>query len=251
MLSCTLIQQHLKISESIMDNGIQFFDIILFAMIAVFLILRLRGVLGRRDGHQGDFPDIFKQVLKKGKKEDSEENIDENVIALDQETVNIDEQLEVEPATQTPLQAQLNTIVSADKDFDADEFISGARIAFEYILGAYAGGDSKALKPLLSIDVFDNFDLSIREREKAGRIMEETLIGISKAELVEAEMEGSVALITVKFVSDQVNALSDRDGNVVEGDRDKIVSVTDFWTFSRDTRSNDPNWLLSATRSLD
>jgi predicted lipid-binding transport protein (Tim44 family) len=234
-----------------MNNGIQFFDIILFVMIAVFLILRLRGVLGRRDSHQGDFPDIFKQALKKEKKKDGEENNDENVIALDNETVNIDEQPEIEPAPQTLLQTQIESIVSSDKDFDAEEFISGARIAFEYILGAYAGGDAKVLKPLLSIDVFNNFDLSIREREEAGQVMEETLIGISKAELVEAEMEGTFAHITVKFVSDQVHALSDRDGNVVEGDPDKIVSVTDFWTFSRDTRSNDPNWLLAATRSLD
>ena len=234
-----------------MNNGIQFFDIILFVMIAVFLILRLRGVLGRRDGHQGDFSDIFKQASKKEKQEDSEENNDENVIALENVTADINDQPEVEPVPQTPLQTQLNSIVSADKDFDAEEFISGAHIAFEYILGAYAGGDSKALKPLLSIDVFDNFDLSIREREEAGQTMEETLIGISKAELVEVEMEGTVAQLTVKFVSDQVHALSDRDGNVVDGDPDKIVSVTDFWTFSRDTRSNDPNWLLAATRSLD
>ena len=234
-----------------MNNGIQFFDIILFAMIAVFLILRLRGVLGRRDGHQGDFMDIFKQASNKEKKEDSEESNDENVIALDHESVNKNESPEVEPDPQTLLQTQLASIVSVDKDFDAEEFISGARIAFEYILGAYAGGDSKALKPLLSIDVFDNFDLSIREREEAGQTMEETLIGISKAELVEAEMEGTVAQITVKFVSDQVHALSDSDGKVVEGDPDKIVSVTDFWTFSRDSRSSDPNWLLAATQSLD
>ena len=234
-----------------MNNGIQFFDLILFVMIAVFLILRLRGVLGRRDGHQGDFSDIFKQASRREKHEDDKENNDENVIALENETATANEQPEVDLASQTPLQTQLNSIVSADKDFDAEEFISGARIAFEYILGAYAGGDSKALKPLLSIDVFDNFNLSIREREEAGQIMEETLIGISKAELVEAEMEGTVALITVKFVSDQVHALSDRDGIVVDGDPDKIVSVTDFCTFSRDTRSDDPNWLLAATRSLD
>jgi len=220
-------------------------------MIAVFLILRLRSVLGRRDGHRGDFSDIFKQASKREKPEDSEDNNNENVIALENAKTKIDEQTEGEPAPQSTLQMQLNSIVSADKDFDAEEFISGARIAFEYILGAYAEGDSKALKPMLSIDVFDNFDLSIRERKEAGQIMEETLIGISKAELVEAEMEETVALVTVKFVSDQVHALSDRDGVVVDGDPDKIVSVTDFWTFSRDTRSSDPNWLLAATRSLD
>jgi predicted lipid-binding transport protein (Tim44 family) len=232
-----------------MNNGFQFFDIILFVMIAIFLVLRLRGVLGRRDGHQGDFPDIFKQALKKEKQDDDEEN--DNVISLNPETVDTNDQLDVEPDPQTPLQMQLNTIASADRDFDPEEFISGARIAFEYILGAYAGGKAKALKPMLSADVFANFDVSIREREEAGQVMEETLIGISKAKLVDAEMEGTVAQITVKFVSDQVHALSDRDGNIVDGDPDKIVSVTDFWTFARDTRSRDPNWSLAATRSLD
>ena len=232
-----------------MNNGFQFFDIILFAMIAVFLVLRLRGVLGRRDGHQGDFSDIFKPTSEKEKQDNDEE--ENNVIALDPETVNPDEQPGMKPDPQTPLQTRLNIIASADRDFDPEEFISGARIAFEYILGAYAGGEAKALKPLLSADVFANFELSIREREDAGQTMEETLIGISKAELVEAEMEDTVAQITVKFVSDQVHALSDSQGNVVDGDPDKIVSVTDFWTFTRDTQSNDPNWSLAATSSLD
>jgi predicted lipid-binding transport protein (Tim44 family) len=232
-----------------MNNGFQFFDIILFVMIAIFLVLRLRGVLGRRDGHQGDFPDIFKQALKKEKQDDDEEN--DNVISLNPETVDTNDQLDVEPDPQTPLQMQLNTIASADRDFDPEEFISGARIAFEYILGAYAGGKAKALKPMLSADVFANFDASIRERAEAGQVMEETLIGISEVKLVDAEMEGTVAQITVKFTSDQVHALSDRDGNIVDGDPDKIVSVTDFWTFARDTRSRDPNWSLAATSSLD
>lgn len=234
-----------------MNNDIQFFDIILFAMIAVFLILRLRGVLGRRDGHQGDFPDIFKKAQNKENQGEDEQKDKDNIIPLVLEAENIDDQSEVEPRPQTRLQMQLNTIVAADKDFDSDEFISGARVAFEYILGAYAGGDSKTLKPLLNVDVYDNFQTSIRGREESGQVMEETLIGISKAELVEAEMQGSIAYITVKFLSDQVHALRDREGNVVEGDPDKIVNITDFWTFSRDTRSSDPNWLLAATRSLD
>jgi predicted lipid-binding transport protein (Tim44 family) len=245
----TFVPQYLRISKSIMNNGFQFFDIILFVMIAIFLVLRLRGVLGRRDGHQGKFPDLFKQATEKKKQDNDEEK--DNVIPLDPETGNTDDQPDVELSPPTPLQARLNTITSADRDFDSEEFISGARIAFEYILGAYAGGDAKALEPLLSADVFVNFNVSIREREEAGQTMEETLIGISKAELVEAEMEGTVAQITVKFVSDQVHALSDCDGNVVDGDPDKIVSVTDFWTFARDTRSRDPNWSLAATRSLD
>jgi len=236
-----------------MNDGFQFFDIILFAMIAVFLILRLRSVLGRRDGHEGGFPDIFKNLTQGDKKEKDSEAGNDNVIRLDNQD---DENFapSVTPPSeeeQTPLLLGLRTIAAADKDFDPDEFISGARIAFEYILGAYASGDAKALKPLLSNDVFANFDKSIRDREATGQSMEETLVGIRKTDLVEAGLEGAIAQITVKFVSDQVHALSDNEGNVVEGDPNKIVSVTDFWTFAHDTRSRDPNWLLAATRSLD
>ena len=119
-----------------MNNSFQFFDIILFAMIAVFLVLRLRGVLGRRDGHQGDFPDIFKQALKKEEQETEEENDNDNVIPLESEIINENIQSEAERAPQTVLQTQLNSIVAADNEFESDEFISGARIAFEYILNA-------------------------------------------------------------------------------------------------------------------
>jgi predicted lipid-binding transport protein (Tim44 family) len=240
-----------------MNEGFQFFDIILFAMIAVFLILRLRNVLGRRDGHEGGFSDIFKRFseMDETKKENkkSEDAGNDNIVHLDHQN---DEDLSPDqdhPDEEelTPLVKGLRSVGAADRDFDPDEFVSGARIAFEYILGAYASGDSKALKPLLENDVFANFDRSIREREEAGHIMDETLVGIRKAELVEAGLEGTIAEITVKFVSDQVHAVSDSDGNVVEGDSNKIVDVTDFWTFARDTRSRDPNWSLSATRSLD
>ena len=231
-----------------MDNGIQFFDIILFAMIAIFLVLRLRGVLGRRDGHEDDFPDIFKQALKRKKQEVEESN--DNVTSIESEKINKKTQLD-SSVSKTTLETNLDEIVAADKDFDVDEFISGARIAFEYILSAYASGDSNALKPLLSKEVFKNFDASICERNEAGQTMDETLIGISSAELMEAEMDGTLVQITVKFLSDQVHALSDRDGIVVEGDPDKIVSVIDLWTFSRDIRSDDPNWILIATGSPD
>jgi len=235
-----------------MNDGFQFFDIILFAMIAVFLILRLRSVLGRRDGHEGGFPDLFKGLSPNDEKKDGAEAGNDNVVHL-----GLEDDEDFAPATapdekeQTPLQQGLRAIAASDKDFDPDEFISGARIAFEYILGAYAAGDSNALKPLLSDEVFANFDKSIRDREAAGQTMEETLVGISKTELVEADLHGTIAQITVKIISDQVHALSDGDGNVVEGDPNKIVSVTDFWTFEHDNRSRDPNWSLAATRSLD
>lgn len=236
-----------------MNNGFQFFDIILFAMIAVFLILRLRNVLGRRDGHQGNFPNVFDRLSQTDKKDKKDDAGNDNVVRLGKQG-DKNFQTDAAPSDEqelSPLHRGLNAIAAADRDFDPDEFISGARIAFEYILGAYASSDSKALKPLLSSDVYANFDKSIRDREDAGQSMDETLVGIRKADIVEADMAGAAAQITVKFISDQVHALSDSDGELVEGDPNKIVSVTDFWTFSHDTRARDPNWLLIATRSLD
>lgn len=234
-----------------MSQGFQFFDIILFAMIAVFLILRLRGVLGRRDGHQGGFQDIFKRMAKK----DEDAGNGDNVVHLadadagkDADSADADAET---PEETSPLQAGIAGIAAAGGGFDADEFVSGAGIAFEMVLNAYASGDYDTLGPLLSDDVYANFERSMRERDDAGQTMEETLVGIRKAEVVEAYMEGPIANVTVKFISDQVHALLDSDGEVVDGDPNKIIDVTDFWTFIRDTRTDNPNWVLAATRSLD
>jgi predicted lipid-binding transport protein (Tim44 family) len=229
-----------------MDNGFQFIDIIFFAMLAAFLVLRLRGVLGRRDGHEGGHRDPFTQGRK-------QEPADDTIIRLPDAN---GAPTEAEPVADddTPVDALTEGIAAiraADRGFDPTELVSGARVAFEMILGAYASGDSKALKPLLSNEVFANFDMSIREREKAGETMEDTLIGIKTADVVEAYLEGRVAQVTVKFVSEQVNVIRDAEGKVVDGDPNAVVEVTDFWTFAKDTKSRDPNWTLVATRSLD
>ena len=107
------------------------------------------------------------------------------------------------------------------------------------------------LKPLVSHEVYGNFAKAIQDREQAGHVMEDTLVGINKSEMVEAYMEDDNAFITIKFVSEQVNAIRDENGDVVEGDANVILTVTDFWTFARDTTVVDPNWLLVATRSLE
>lgn len=238
-----------------MDDGFQFFDIILFAMIAVFLILRLRSVLGRRGGHQGGFTDLFNrstdQDNKPGPDDEKDDDAegdegDDNVIQLTDKTL---EDSTEQP--QTPLEAGIAAITAADPDFVIGEFVSGARAAFEMILSAYASGDSGTLKPMLGDEVYANFERSIRDRESAEQTMEETLVSIRTSEPVEAEMVGREAQVTVKFVSEQVHALYDKDGSVIEGDSNKIITVTDFWTFVHNTRARDPNWALSATRSLD
>lgn len=229
-----------------MGDSFQIIDIVFFAMIAAFLVLRLRSVLGRRDGHEGGKPDVFPSLRSK-------ERPKNNVVKLSGREVSGDDG-NFAPETdkeESPLAAGFNEIKKADPRFDQEEFISGAKIAFEMILNAYAAGEIKVLKPMLNAEVFGNFAQSIKDREQAGEVLEETLVGIKKAEAVEAYMEGSVVHITLKFVSDQINATRDEKGEVISGNPDYVAEITDFWTFARDAKSRDPNWLLVATRSLD
>ncbi|MFQ5618988.1 MAG: Tim44/TimA family putative adaptor protein [Rhodospirillales bacterium] len=229
-----------------MSDGLPFFDIILFAMIAAFLVLRLRSVLGRRDNHKRGHRNPFARPLP-------EEQADENVVHLPSaRDIGADtEDAVVENDADGDLAAGFREIKAADRGFDPTEILSGARIAFELILSAFAAGDTEALKPLLSAEVLGNFAQSIREREAAGETMEHTLVGMKSAEIVEAYLDGRTAHVTVKFVSDQANVTRDANGEVVDGDPSAVTEVTDFWTFARDTGSRDPNWTLVATRSLD
>jgi predicted lipid-binding transport protein (Tim44 family) len=236
-----------------MGSSFQFFDIILFAMIAVFLILRLRSVLGRRhDGSKTGHRDPFARLPDR---EQPDKPSDGKVVQppspLEPRPIGADGPT-VESETTDPVLAQgYENIRAADRGFDPREFAAGSQAAFEMILNAYAAGDSKTLQPLLSEEVFGNFDLAIRERGEQGQALEETLVGIKLAEVVEAWMDGDIAHVTVKFVSKQVHVVCNKEGRVIEGDPNQIIDVTDFWTFARDTCSRDPNWALIATRSLD
>jgi len=238
-----------------MGNGFQFMDIILFAMIAAFLVFRLRGVLGKRDGHEGGYRDPFKP----DQADDSASN-DDNVVHLtDREQAELADddnpygELDTAAAgsSDDALSMGLRDIRKADPGFDPEQFANGANMAFEMVLNAYADGDTATLKNLLSPDVFSNFAKAISEREQAGETLEDTLVDIRSADLVEAYMEGRQALVTIKFVTDQVNATRDENGDVVDGNPTEIITITDFWTFARDTKSRDPNWILAATRSMD
>jgi predicted lipid-binding transport protein (Tim44 family) len=226
-----------------MGDGLPFFDIILFAMIAAFLVLRLRSVLGRRDGHKGGNRGPFARSRP-------EEQADEKVVYLSDASADSEGAAAGDDAG-SGLAAGFREISAADRGFEPTEILSGARIAFELILSSYASGDTGALKPLLSAEVLSKFAHTIRERETAGETMEHTLVGIKSADIVEAYLERRTAHITVKFVSEQVNITRDAKGDVIDGDPSAVTEVTDFWTFARDTRSRDPNWTLVATRSLD
>lgn len=216
-----------------MNDGFQFIDIIFFAAVAAFLVLRLRSVLGRRTGHERPPPELAAPTRDSG----------DNVVELPRRNGDIG----MAAVAGTPQEAGLLSIRQADPGFAPASFLEGARAAFAMIVGAYAQGDKAALRPLLSDQVFANFSAAIDARRAAGETLETEVIHIRKAEIVEARMDGRNAVVTVRFASDQVNVVSDSQGRVVEGDPNRVAPVTDVWTFARNTQSRDPNWQLVET----
>ncbi|BBK45281.1 hypothetical protein STVA_53010 [Allostella vacuolata] len=225
-----------------MNSGFQLFDIILFAMIAAFLVLRLRSVLGRRTGNERPPTDIF------GSKRKAEAD-DGKVVALPQRgdaPIDADIGAPRETVPNSPA-AGVAEIQAADPSFDPDGFVEGARGAFEMIVGAFAQGDTQSLRPLLNDAVFTRFADAIRDREAQKQSLETTIVGIKAVDLHEAHLEGRTAFVTVRFVSDQINVVRDAGGKVVDGEPGQTAELIDLWTFARDTRSRDPNWLLVTT----
>ena len=221
-------------------EGFQFVDIILLAMVAGFLILRLRSTLGRRTGHEQN-PDGFSRS--------------DNVVNLpSQEPAdkNLPPARDIDPAYQgTPFEEGLTQITLSDPNFSVDTFLNGAGKAFEMIVLAYAHHDTDTLKPLLADDVYSNFASAIQDREDRNESMETELFVIKPAKLEEIEVKDRTAMIAVRFESDQINVIKDSDGEIVDGDPEEIESVIDIWTFQHNFTSHDPNWQLVATRSVE
>ena len=221
----------------------QYFDIILFAMIAGFLVLRLRSVLGRRTGNERRRDLIVRRAAPVAEKPGPDK-------------VATPAGLDKAPAVPSHLadgadavSDGLNRIRRVDSSFDPPQFLQGARAAFEMILAAFAKGDKAALRPLLSDEVFRPFAQTIDERAAAKETLETRELRLDGAEIVEADLAGRIARVTVKLVSQQVNVTRAMDGSIVDGDPEHPVEKTDYWTFARDTRSTDPNWVLTATGS--
>jgi predicted lipid-binding transport protein (Tim44 family) len=214
-----------------------YFDIILFAMVAAFLVLRLRSVLGRRTGNER------RRELLRG----SPAPIGDKVVALGQRPGIATPTASAAPAN--TVAGGLAQISAADPGFDAPHFLDGARAAFELIVGAFAAGDKPRLRSLLADEVYTPFAAAIDERAGAGETLETRIAKLKDIDITQAGLEASHARVTVKLVSEQIHVLRAHDGSVVDGDPDNLIEKTDFWTFMRDTRSSDPNWLLIATSS--
>jgi predicted lipid-binding transport protein (Tim44 family) len=214
-----------------------YFDIILFAMVAAFLILRLRSVLGRRTGHERRPETFLRRAEPRG---------GDKVVPLPGRAAP-------PPLVTAPpavaVAAGRERIRSADPGFDSAQFIEGARAAFEMIVSAFAAGDKARLRPLLADEVYTPFAAAIDERQAAGETLETRILRIKGIDIVEAGLAGRTARVAVKLVSEQINVLRAHDGSIVDGHPEQPIEKTDFWSFSRDTRSSDPNWVLVTTAS--
>ncbi|MGH6674032.1 MAG: Tim44/TimA family putative adaptor protein [Xanthobacteraceae bacterium] len=228
---------------------------IIFLALAVFIFLRLRSVLGRRTGRERPPYDPYsaRDAVRSPVG-------DKKVVALPPRPAEAaPRQAEVaqQPAerwkgiveTGSPAAAGLDAIAAADTDFDAQHFITGARAAYEMVVAAFAAGDRRQLRGLLSREVFDGFDAHIGERESRGETVETKFVSIDSSTITAAELRARSAQITVRFASKLISATRDRSGTVIDGSAEKVSDVTDVWTFARDVSSRDPNWKVAATEA--
>jgi predicted lipid-binding transport protein (Tim44 family) len=193
-----------------MNYSFEYIDIILLAMIAGFIFLRLRGILGKRTGFEGKSPPQFKEVIK-----------------------NIN-------AQQPP---------KKEEKFDDEaqkEFLKGAKIAYETIITDFSDNDNKiiASKPLLNQQMYDQFNEALKERSAKGQYAEITFIGVNSAEITDHKKVSNILNVTVKFIAEVITCIRDKDKKIVSGHPEKIKKIYDTWVFSRDTTSTNPNWQL-------
>tara|TARA_A100001037_G_scaffold199783_1_gene178707 strand:- start:146 stop:805 length:660 start_codon:yes stop_codon:yes gene_type:complete len=219
-------------------------------MVAAFLVFRLRSVLGKRTGHERPPRDTYAgRENTSVRPEPQDTGADSTVVALPDRASDPAPKSDI--PEDSPAAGGLRDVQAADGNFAVGEFLEGARMAFEMIVTSFAAGDRDTLRPLLSDEVYENFAGAIDAREGRDEIMEMTLVGIRETEILEANMDGRVAFLTVKVVSEQIEAVRDADGESVSGDPTKVSTVTDIWTFARNTRSRNPNWTLVATEATN
>ena len=233
------------------------FDIytIIFLALAVFIFLRLRNVLGQRTGRERPPYDPY------ATRDAVRSPASDKVVALPPRPAEAAAARPVEAAAPaadrwkdvaesgSTVAAGLDAVAAADPSFDAKHFITGARTAYEMIVTAFAEGDRRQLRNLLSREVYDGFDSAISERESRSETAETRFVSIDGATLVGAELRGRTAQITIRFVSKLVSVTRNRSGTVIDGNPDKVSDVTDVWTFARDVSSRDPNWKVVATEA--
>jgi predicted lipid-binding transport protein (Tim44 family) len=226
---------------------------IIFLALAVFIFLRLRSVLGQRTGSERPPYERAPRNVAQGTQDSvvplPGSVIDQAPLAPTADVVPPSDRWKGLAEAGTPLAQGLDAIAAQDSSFDPRHFLAGARSAYEMIVLAFANGDRRALKDLLSSEVYESFEAAIKEREKHEQKTETRFVSVDKAELVGAEARDRAVQLTVRFVSQMVSVTRDKAGAIVDGNPDKVADITDVWTFARDVTSRDPNWKLVGTGS--
>ena len=219
--------------------GSRVYMIVILAMVAVFLALRLYSVLGRRTGHEQQPAPLQQPEDRAAPTGILQPRMQQ---PMGQERINPADALIV-PAAETGVRA----IIGADRHFDVTQFLEGARSAYGMILEAFWQGKREDLHWLCEGDVAHSFEQVIAEREEAGQVLENRLVRIDRAQIVDASLRGGVASVTVQFDADIAAVTRDREGNVIAGSMTDAITTHDVWTFSRQIGHADPNWKLSET----
>ena len=230
----------------------EFLDIfnIIFLAIAILILFRLRSVLGRRTGNER--PPFNPYASSKPKeevaKDKTSQNSEQNQEAVEEENT-VQTYIDTIAKPGTDLNDSLLKVVEEDETFNPEQFLEGAKAAYEMIVTAFNDDNRKGLENLLSQEVYGGFVNVITERENSKEKIEFTFIGIKSAKIVDANLKGNFSFVTVRFFSQIISTKKDSDGNIVDGDPNLVQDVTDIWTFSRDITSSNPNWLLVATEA--
>ncbi len=235
-----------------------FFDLptLIAIAVAVFVLFRLRSVLGTRTGNER--PPIDRSRSAPVEKPQSDDTVvpirpGTGQPDLDDERRARKLEAEIEQAAHgdQALAQGLKAVAEADPTFTPKSFLDGAKQAYEMIVTAFAEGDRTTLKNLLEKDVFEGFQRAIGEREAAGQKIDFTFVGLPKVEIADAEYDRKNVLVTVRFHAEVVSATRSKDGEIVEGNADQVQTIADEWTFARNPKSRDPNWKVVATSQLD
>ncbi|MCH9765895.1 MAG: Tim44/TimA family putative adaptor protein [Alphaproteobacteria bacterium] len=247
------------------DGTIDVFTLIAL-IAAVVVVLKLRSVLGRRT--EDDDARIERQARERELGDQSPSGTSDNVVTLPRPGTDLDDH-KSEPSRPTAeeireriqkmanndprLTKGLESVLAADPEFDPDHFIDGAKQAYELIVTAFAEGNLKVLRDILSDDVYRSFAQAVKEREKDGVVLDQTFVGINKANVLEAEVADGAASVVVRFGSEMISVTRDESGEIKAGDPNQVEDITDIWTFSRDVSTSraraNPNWQLVATQA--
>jgi predicted lipid-binding transport protein (Tim44 family) len=230
---------------------------IVFAVVAIFVVFKLRSVLGTRNG--AERPPAESAPPPRGQNGVKSAPAGGTVLPLEVAAKAAGRPEEAGAAAErwqglaepgSAVAAGFDAIAAADRGFAPAGFLAGARSAYEMVVAAFAAGDMATLRRLLAPDVLANFDKAIRARQAAEQTMTTTLVSVDAADIVEARLAGSIATVAVRFAAKLASATRDASGAEVEGSASEVVDHLDIWTFTRDVGSRDPNWLLAATQTV-